>query len=93
MSKQEKNKLHKRQPGFKVYEPLIDYFEHNDIGEELLAKDTVEVETNITKRAYVINVKGETAERLLQIAHKEGISSTMLLQRWLKEKVSEYVPK
>ncbi len=73
----------------KVYESLIDYFDQNDMGEKLSGIKPVESEVNIIKRAFVINVKGDTAKYLLKIAHDEGISSTMLLQRWLQEKVAE----
>jgi len=89
MSKQKRDNLPVRQASLKVYESLIDYFEQNDMGEKLSAIKQVESEVNITKRAFVINVKGDTAKHLLKIAHNEGISSTMLLQRWLKEKVAE----
>ncbi|MHB8581550.1 MAG: hypothetical protein ACYDA4_17030 [Ignavibacteriaceae bacterium] len=82
MAKQKRDNL-------KVYESLIDYFDQNDLGEKLSAIKPVEMEVKFTKRAFVINVKGNTAKHLLKIAHDEGISSTMLLQRWLKEKVAE----
>ena len=74
-------------------EPLINYFEQNDLGEKLSAIEPIKAEVNITKRSFVINVKENTARRLLQIADNEGISSTILIRRWLNEKVAEYIQK
>ena len=82
-----------RNKDLKVYEPIVDYFENNDMGEKLSEENPVETEINITKRSFVINVKGNTAKHLLQIAHNEGISSTVLIRRWLNEKVAEYSQK
>ncbi len=82
--------LKQKRDDFKVYEAAIDYFDSNDLGEKLADVKAVEAEVNIFKRAFVINVKSDTAKQLLQIANDEGISSTMLLQRWLNEKLAEY---
>ena len=91
MAKERKNKLSAGRLSLKVYEPLIDYFEHNDMGSKLSEKEIMEAEVNISKRSFVMNVKSNTAKSLLQIAQHEGMTTTTLLQKWLKEKVSEYV--
>ena len=93
MSKQQRSKSNLRNENLRAYEPLVDYFENNDIGELLANVEIEEIEVNLKKHTYVINVNNEIAKRLSKIASFEGISSIVLLQRWLGEKVSEYKSK
>lgn len=66
----------RKNDNWKVYEPLIRSFEDNDIGERLAAVEPVEAKVHITKRAFIVNIENETAQRLSQIARKTKISST-----------------
>jgi len=79
----------RKNDNWKVYEPLIRSFEHNDAGERLSAVEPVEAKVHITKRTFIVNIENDVARHLLQIARKGKMSSAMLLHRWLKEKISE----
>jgi hypothetical protein len=79
----------RKDDNWKVYEPLIRSFEDNDLGERLTAIEPVDAKVHITKRAFMVNIENDIAQRLSQIARKGKISSTMLLHRWLKEKIAE----
>ncbi|MEW5800351.1 MAG: hypothetical protein AB1728_15235 [Bacteroidota bacterium] len=79
----------RKNDALKVNEPLVSYFERTDLGERLLSVEPVSADIKITNREYIVSVDKDIAKSLSRIAKKRKVTSTSLLQQWVKEKVVE----
>lgn len=53
MSKQQRNKSYLQKESVKTYEPLVNYFENNDVGELLANFEIEEIGVNLKKHTLI----------------------------------------
>ncbi len=83
----------KQFPKFDSLEALTDFFDQNDLGDYLEEMPEAKFEVNLQKRIYLVAVDEELGRRLSEISRREHLSSTTLLNSWLREKISSYTEK
>ena len=79
----------RKSDNWKVHEPLVQYFERNDLGETLALQEPVKSNVKITTREFVVTVDNAAAKDITRIAKKNKTSASTLLHHWLKEKIAE----
>ncbi len=76
-------------PEFNSLDQMVEYFDTHDLGDYFEQMPEVSFEINIKKRTHVIALDEDLAKRLTQIARSKRVSSKTLVNRWLREKISE----
>ncbi len=76
-------------PKFDSLDNLVDFFDTHDLGDYLEEMPETNFDVNIKRRTHVIALDEDLAKTLTQIAKSKRISSRTLVNRWLREKVSE----
>ncbi len=76
-------------PEFSSLDNLVEFFDTHDMGDYFEGMPEVSFDIDIKKRTHVIALDEDLAKRLTQIAKSKRISSKTLVNRWLREKVSE----
>ena len=79
----------RKSDSWKVHEPLVQYFERNDLAEVLSPIEPTKADVKISTREFIMSIDNNSAKNLTQIAKKKKTSATALLQHWLKEKIAE----
>jgi hypothetical protein len=79
----------RRTSDWKVYEPVVQYFEQHDLGDKLSSRDPVSAKVMVVRSTLVVTVDRDSARRISQIARKKRTSSAKLLREWMKEKLLE----
>ena len=82
----ERNKS-KTLPKFKSLDNLINYFDSNDIGENIESMPKVHFDVNIKKRVNLVALEDNLAKKVKKIAIKKHVSSETLINKWIKEKI------
>jgi hypothetical protein len=81
----------KKLPNLKSLDELVDFFDTHDLGEYLNQMPEVQFDVDIKKRIHLFALDNEIADELTKIAKLRHISSEMLINTWLKDKIQEKV--
>ncbi len=75
---------------FNSLDELVNYFDENDFGEldEKLKK--VHFDVDLKHKTHLIGIDEEISKDLAKIASQEHTTTELLVNLWLKEKVSDY---
>ncbi len=76
-------------PEFSSLDSLVEFFDTHDWGDYFEGMPKASFDINIKKRTHVIALDEDLAKRLDQIARSKRVSSKTLVNRWLREKISE----
>ncbi len=78
-------------PDFKSLNELVEFFDTNDLGEYWDAMPESDFEVDLKKKTHLFSIDNELAVRLTEIAKTKRISSQVLVNAWLKEKIMQQV--
>jgi hypothetical protein len=78
-------------PDFKSLNELVEFFDTNDLGEYWDAMPESNFEVDLKKKTHLFSIDSELAVRLTEIAKSKRISSQVLVNDWLKEKIMQQV--
>ena len=81
----------KNPPYFRALDELVEFFDSHDWGEYLDQMPEVNFEVDIKKRTHLFSLDAELASQLTEIAKSKKVSSEVLINNWLREKILEYV--
>jgi len=85
-----KNKS-KTLPRFKSLNELVEFFDTNDLGEYWDAMPECNFDVDLKKKTHLFSIDNKLADRLTEIAKSKRISSQVLVNDWLKEKIMQQV--
>ena len=68
---------------------LIEWFEKNDTADYLALMPEVEFDINIKRRRHLVELDPELAADVSKVAKAKKVSSSSLINSWVKEKVSK----
>jgi hypothetical protein len=80
-------------PKFESIEELTTFFDENDLGEYLDCMPDAAFEVELTKRTRFVAVDEEIADQISEISKREHVPSGVIVNNWLKEKLSSYSKK
>ncbi len=83
----------KKIPKFDSVKELTEFFEENDLGDYIDALPEAEFDVALRRRQHFFAVDQDVAERLSEISKNEHMSSGLILNSWLREKLSDYAHK
>ena len=78
-------------PDFKSLNELVEFFDTNDLGVYWDAMPKSNFEVDLKKKTHLFSIDNELAVRLTEIAKSRRISSQVLVNDWLKEKILQQV--
>jgi len=78
-------------PDFKSLNELVEFFDTNDLGEYWDAMPESNFEVDLKKKTHLFSIDNELAVRLTEISKSRRISSQVLVNDWLKEKILQQV--
>jgi predicted HicB family RNase H-like nuclease len=87
-----KNNSPKRDPipkHFQSMEAAAEFWDNHDLTDYWDLTKEVKIETDIQRRVFLTALEPSLAQKLTEVAHKQGISTETLINVWLKEKVEE----
>ena len=84
-------KLKKIPDEFKTYEEAADFWDTHDSTDYLDNLEEIEVEVDIQKKHYLLEVDMQIAEILQESARKKGISASSLANELLYKQLAEVV--
>lgn len=76
-------------PQFGSLDELVAFFDTHDMGEYWDQTPEAHFDIDIKKSTYIFSLDDDLAETLTKIARARRIPSRMLINEWLREKVSE----
>jgi len=79
----------KKLTSFESLDELVDFFDTHDLGEYLDGMPEAKFDVDIKKRIHLFALDSEIADELTKIAKLRHISSEMLINTWLKDKIQE----
>ncbi|MBM3211549.1 hypothetical protein FJZ33_04960 [Candidatus Poribacteria bacterium] len=79
----------KKLTSFESLDELVDFFDTHDLGEYLDGMLEAKFDVDIKKRIHLFALDSEIADELTKIAKLRHISSEMLINTWLKDKIQE----
>lgn len=77
-------------PSFESLDDLVEYFDTSDMGEYEADLPEVQIEVDLHKKLYLVAIDDELNTRLTEIARYEQIPAEVLINSWLREKISTY---
>lgn len=77
----------KKLPHFKSLDELVEFFDTHDLGEYWDEMPEAHFEVDIKRRRHLFALEDEIADKVTKIAKTKKISSSALINSWLKEKV------
>ena len=69
------------------YEAVADYWDSHELSDE--NSEPVEVDIDLKRSTTYFPIDKELADRLKTTAARQGVSSQMLLNRWVQQKIDE----
>ncbi len=84
-------KLEKIPEEFKTYEEAADFWDTHDSTDYLDNLEEIEVEVDVQKRHFLLEVDMKIAEKLQESARKKGISASSLANELLYKQLAEAV--
>jgi CopG antitoxin of type II toxin-antitoxin system len=79
-----------KMPKFDSLDKLVQYFDAHDMGDHWRDLSEANFDIDIKSRRHVFALDEDLAERVTQIARTKRVSSRTLINKWLREKVSEH---
>ncbi len=76
---------------FKSTEAAAEFWDNHDLTDYWDLTKEVQIETDIQHRVFLTALEPSLAQKLTEVAHKQGISTETLINVWLTEKVEETV--
>jgi hypothetical protein len=76
---------------FKTYEEAADFWDTHDSTDYLNQLEEIEIDVDIQKKHYLIEVDMKIAEILQESARKKGMSVTSLANKLLQKQLAEAV--
>ncbi len=76
-------------PPFDSLDDLVEFFETHDLGDYWEELPAAEFEVDLQRRAHLVTIDAQLAQRLAEIARTKQMSSEELINAWLSEKISE----
>jgi hypothetical protein len=76
---------------FKSLDKFIKFFDTHDMGEYRDQMPEVHFEVDIKKKRHLFSLDEELAGKISKIARSRRISSEILLNFWLREKILEQI--
>lgn len=83
----------KKWPNFDSVERLTAYFDENDVGDFIDDMRVVEFDVDLKRRTHYVAIEGDIAGKLSEISKHEHVSSGVIVNSWLREKISDYTRK
>ncbi len=80
----------KKLPNFESLDALTAFFDENDMGDYLGTMPESDFEVNLKRRSHYVAVDEEIADQLSEISKQEHVSSGVIVNSWLREKISDY---
>ncbi|MBU4077949.1 MAG: BrnA antitoxin family protein [Euryarchaeota archaeon] len=84
-------KLKKIPEEFKTYEEAADFWDTHDSTDYLNNLEEIEMEVDVQKRHFLLEVDMQIAKRLQESARKKGISASSLANELLYKQLAEAV--
>ena len=75
-------------PKFNTLDELVEFFDNHDMGEYWDQMPEVDFEINIKTRKHLVAIDEEITPRLNEIAKSKKVSSSSLINTWLREKIN-----
>lgn len=85
MERNEKRTL----PRFRSLDDLVEFFEHNDLGEYWSALPEARFSVRLKRRAHLISIDRRLADKVAAIARARHTSSEGLINAWIREKLRQ----
>jgi hypothetical protein len=76
-------------PSFRSLDELVEFFDTHDLGEYWDKMPEACFEVDLKRRAHLIAIDVELAQKLDRIAQSRRTSSQALINSWLREKIIE----
>ena len=80
-------------PKFETLDQLATFFEETDMGDYLDNMAEAEFDVDLQSRKFFVAVDEEIADRLSEISKDEHVPAGVIVNTWLREKISEMTPK
>ena len=80
----------KQLPPFGSLDELVEFFDTHDMSEYDQALPEVDFEVNIQRRKHLVAIDEDLNDRLTEIAEQEQKPAELLVDLWLREKISSY---
>ena len=68
---------------------MVEFFDTHDLGRYWGSLQEADFEINLKTRRHIFGIEDRVARKLDQIARKRKIPSQVLIDTWLREKVSK----
>ena len=75
-------------PSFRALSELVEFFDTHDMGEYWEYMPEAHFETDIKSRHHLVSVSGDLMSQLSEIARTRQVSVEILIDLWLREKVT-----
>jgi hypothetical protein len=82
-----KRKIDEIPEEFKTYEEAGEFWDSHDSMDYVNFLEDAEIEVNLQKRHYLIEIKEETAEKLQKITKEKGISASEFMEELLQKQL------
>lgn len=76
-------------PQFNSTKELVDFFDTHDLGDYELDMLETNFDVAIEQKHYLVSVDEKLMNKLLEIAKKQQVSVEILVNSWLKERISK----
>lgn len=80
----------KNLPEFDSLDDLVNFFDENDFGDFDENLKEVGFDVNLKNKTHLVGIDEEISKDLAKIANQEHTTTELLVNSWLKEKVSDY---
>ncbi|MCZ7403025.1 MAG: CopG family antitoxin [Candidatus Methanoperedens sp.] len=84
-------KIEKIPEEFKTYEEAADFWDNHDSTDYLDNLEEIEVEVDVQKRHFLLEVDMQIAEILQESARKKGVSASSLANELLSKQLAEAI--
>ena len=82
-----KRKIDEIPEEFKTYEEAGEFWDSHDSMDYVNFLEDAEIEVNLQKRHYLIEIKEETAKKLQKITKEKGISASEFVEELLQKQL------
>ena len=79
----------KNLPRFRSLDKLVEFFDTYDLGEYWNGMSQVYFEVDIKRRTHLFALEAELVSKLTEIAKSKQMSSEVLINGWVRDKIQE----
>jgi len=83
--------MHSRLQSFRSIRERVKFFDSHDLGDYWDSLPEVDFEIEIRTRRNLFRIEDKVARKLNEIARKKKVPSQVLIDTWLRERVSKEV--